>query len=211
MKTSERKILKGYYWNHDAIRKDMERLKHVIEHFSNYSTSDFTQIANWFHYHEQCILYHHHGEDDYFFPIMKERVPQFRIELETMEHQHVQLDDNLEKLREIFLGLRKGTPGLQEAFMKAANDYTHGVINHLDQEENIVETLVASLPEEEVLKTETEYRKRIPRSEMATILPWIVDAMDDKDRDYFFGMTPFFVKWIYRWSAKPKFEKLTAF
>lgn len=67
MKTSDRKLLKGYYWNHDAIRKDMDKLKTIVNKIDSYSTDDFNKLHNWFIYHEQCILAHHHGEDGFFF------------------------------------------------------------------------------------------------------------------------------------------------
>lgn len=209
MKTSDRKLLKGYYWNHDAIRKDMERLKKVTEHFSNYKAADFAKVEKWFHYHEQCILFHHHGEDDFFFPILRERKPQFKIEIDAMEHEHVLLDEKLEALKKILAELRSGATGLQSQFEALVQSYIQLIITHLDKEEVIVETVVQGIPENEIIQTEEAYRKTMTRQQMSVTMPWMIDAMDEKDKEYFFGMVPFFVKWIYNLSAKTKFNKLT--
>lgn len=211
MKTSDRKLLKGYFWNHDAIRKDMDRIKKVIEHFSEYKAADFSKIEQWFHYHEQCILFHHHGEDDFFFPVMRERKPQFKIELDSMEHEHVLLDEQLDAMKKILAELSGGATGLEAQFKSLAQAYINLIITHLDKEEVIVETIVQDIPENEILKTEDDYRKTMTKKQMSVTMPWMIDAMDEKDKSYFFGMVPFFVKWIYNLSAKPKFTKLTEF
>lgn len=210
MKTSERKLLKGYYWNHDAIRKDMDKLRTVIGKVNSYSPAGFGKVHNWFKYHEQCILAHHHGEDAFFFPKMREKQPDFVVQLNAMEHEHVELDNGLARLNNFFAQLSAGNTNVIDAFVPAAQNYIDLVIGHLDKEEIIVENVIKQIPEEEVLKTELEYRQQVPRSEMSLLMPWMVDAMDDKDKKYFFDLTPFFVKWIYNFSAKPKFQRITA-
>lgn len=210
MKTSDRKLLKGYYWNHDAIRKDMDKLKTIVNKIDSYSTDDFNKLHNWFIYHEQCILAHHHGEDGFFFPIMRQKQPDFLTKIDAMEHEHIALDEGLAKLNGLFKELKSGNKTELNNFISASKNYIELVIGHLDKEEIIVNEVISKLPEAEVLKTELEYRNQMPRSEMALLMPWMVDAMDEKDKKYFFGLAPFFVKWIYNLSAKPKFEKLTS-
>ncbi len=210
MKTSERTLLKGYYWNHDAIRKDMEKLQTVRDNIGNYSAEDFSAIHDWFLYHEQCILSHHHGEDDFFFPIMREKQPAFKEQLDTMEHEHVAMDVLLNTLREICTALKNGNPDAVKQFIVSANEYINLVTRHLNKEEEIVENVIKDIPEAEVRKTEEDYRKRMPQSELSKLMPWLVDAMDEKDKKFFFGVVPFFVKWIYQYSAKPKFDKRIA-
>lgn len=211
MKTSDRVILKGYYWNHDAIRKDMARLQHVIDHFNTYKAADFKRIADWFNYHAECILSHHHGEDGYFFPIMRERKPAFSEKIDSMEHEHIALDASLEKMKALFARLAAGEEASADEFKSMAADYMNLVVSHLDKEEPIVEGAVNGIPVTEVLQVEQAYIKKVPRSEMSKVMPWMVDAMDDKDRKFFFGHVPKIVKWIYNLSAKRKFNRLVDF
>ena len=65
-----------------------------------------------------------------------------------------------------------------------------------------------NLTREETLALEEEFRKSMSRKAMQLTMPWIVNAMDNKDKKYFFKMVPFFVKWIYNGKVKRKYDKM---
>ncbi len=208
MKTSDRELLKGYYWNHDALRMDVARVETIIKKFSAYSVDDWKKLSAWYQYHEFCLHNHHHGEDTYFFPIMKSRTPEFKTLIDGLEHEHVELGKLIGKMHAHFSNLANGEKISSTDFETTARSYNELILSHLAKEEKVVEDCIGKLLVEDVRKVEEDYRKTMPRAQMSKLLPWMVGAMDDKDREFFFGMVPFFVKWIYNWSAKPKYEKM---
>lgn len=102
-----------------------------------------------------------------------------------MEHEHIALDEGLAKLNGLFKELKSGNKTELNNFISASKNYIELVIGHLDKEEVIVNEVISKLPEADVLKAELEYRNQIPRSEMALLMPWMVDAMDEKDKNIF--------------------------
>ena len=206
----ERKPLMGYYVTHRALRKDTDRIKTISSKFDQYSVVDWKKIAAWFDYHGKMVYYHHHGEDVYFFPWIKQRSSRFSAQLQKMDDEHKALDRFMEKMKNLFSGLRSGQSISREEFNMTTIAYTMLLINHLDEEEVFVEDALKEFKTEEIFTAEAQYLKQMPQEQKSGSLPWMVDVMQPEEREAFFSITPFFVKWIYSLSAKPKFEKMVS-
>ena len=214
MKTSERTVLKGYYWNHDAIRKDVSRLQNVAERVESLNRDDYSKISRWYDHHKFALTEHHHAEDNFFFPMISERTKDFENELKQFDQEHHQLDEQMEKM-ESLLNKLANDDGVDQDKMELINairEYNQLVINHLDKEEKIVEqTTTTHFTPVEILEKEAEFRTSMPQDKMARLMPWMVDAMDDKDRKFFFSMLPFVPRLLYKWRLKKQYEKMTEF
>jgi hemerythrin-like domain-containing protein len=204
MKTSDREILKGYYWNHDAIRRDVERLKRLSQRAAEYTEADWPGVKKWFDYHKACLHEHHSGEDNFFFPMMRERDPSFANDLDIMDRDHKELVRLMGELDALM-----PANGQVDKLRTTIDAYGALVVAHLDREEVMVEAVInKNFTKEQILELEEAYRKKIPRKTMQLMMPWMVDAMDEKDRKYFFKMVPFFVKWIYNGGVRKKYERM---
>jgi hypothetical protein len=206
----ERILLLGYYANHRALRKDVERLRKVVSKFDTYSKEDWRKIDSWFSMHSRLVLYHHHSEDEFFFPWIRKRSNRFNMELKMMDDDHKSLDFHMEKLKALLQSLSIGLVAKEE-LAQTILDYDRLMHAHLLSEEKLVERVISEeFKTEEVYAAEEEYRKKMTPEQMKLALPWMVEVMNDRERNYFFSTTPFFVKWIYRLSAKPKYDKLVS-
>ncbi|MBC8173262.1 MAG: hemerythrin domain-containing protein [Chitinophagales bacterium] len=209
MKTSERTVLKGYYFTHDAIRKDMQRLRTVESKFSSYGAEDFKKIYTWFKYHGKAIFIHHHGEDEFFFPMINECAPEFKQQIETLEEEHRALDKQMAVMNILFERLGNGEKINEEEFRAEAEKYANLIIRHLDAEEKVVDYVQKKyIPDAEMLQIEGKYVKMMPKENLQLMLPWMVDVMEPSDKKLFFSKIPFFVKWIYELKVKKDFIKM---
>lgn len=209
MKTSEREVLKGYYWNHDAIRKDAERLKNVSAQVDHFTAADFQQIIKWFRFHEFAIITHHRAEDEFFFPVIAERTGTFDRELSKFDEEHKELDRLMIEVEKLLRRLGDNEDTERDALKTAITDYVNLVTGHLDSEEQVVEQAVdANFSKEEVLEAEAQFRQNMPREKMIKLMPWLVDAMDDSDRKFFFSQLPFMPRLMYKLSLRGKFNRM---
>lgn len=204
MKTSDRETLKGYYWNHDAIRADLNRLRRLSQRATDYTEEQWAAVRRWFDYHKACLHEHHTGEDNFFFPRMRAMDESFANDLDVMDSDHNELNRLLAELDQII-----PANGNIDKLASTITEYTDKVISHLDREEKLVEACVTkNLSKQETLALEEEYRKKLPRKTMQLMMPWMVDVMDEKDKKYFFKMVPFFVKWIYNGKVKKQYNQM---
>lgn len=209
MKTVDRTLLKGYYWTHDAIRKDMDRLRNVASKFNSYSAADFKDIYKWFIYHGKAILLHHHGEDDFFFPMLNQRSDEFKEQIAKMEGEHQALDRQMEVMNGLFEKLISGESISESTFKQEAEKYVQLIITHLDEEEKVVDYAQKKyIPDAEMLAFEEQYIKQMPKEDMQMLMPWMVDVMEPSDKKLFFSRLPFFVRWLYALKIKKDFNKM---
>ena len=211
MKTSDREILKGYYWNHDAIRKDVDRLDKISQVLPNLSKGGFERIKNWFDFHKFALMEHHTAEDTFFFPIVAERTSEFELELSQFDSEHKALDRQMEVLEQLLDKLSEddSNDGDRQELKEAIAHYNRLVVDHLSKEEKVVDNAMSThFTKEEVLKAEMEFRNSVPKNKMARLMPWMVDAMDEKDRKFFLSMLPFVPRLLYRFSLRKKYERL---
>ncbi|MFI5135989.1 MAG: hemerythrin domain-containing protein [Chitinophagales bacterium] len=206
----ERQLLMGYYLNHRALRKDCERLKTVSGKFDQYSKDQWAKIAAWYDYHLKLVHYHHHGEDEFFFPWIKQRSPKFAAQLQRMDEEHKALSKFMDKMKDMMSRVKSGESGLKDDFQNIATAYCNLLANHLNEEEKFVEEAIKEFKREEVFAAEDQYTKMMTREQMNLALPWMVDVMTPQEMKEFFAVTPFFVKWIYIWRAKPAFDKMVS-
>ncbi|MFI5135628.1 MAG: hypothetical protein ACHQD9_07225, partial [Chitinophagales bacterium] len=106
--------------------------------------------------------------------------------------------------------VKSGESGLKDDFQNIATAYCNLLANHLNEEEKFVEEAIKEFKREEVFAVEDQYTKMMTREQMNLALPWMVDVMTLQEMKEFFSMTPFFVKWIYKWRAKPAFDKMVS-
>lgn len=211
MKTSDREILKGYFWNHDAIRKDVQRLEEISERLPNLSKGGFQKIKTWFDFHKFALVEHHTAEDTFFFPKVAERTSDFEQELAQFDDEHKALDAQMETVEQLVHQLVEddSKEESREKLREAISKYNRLVIDHLDKEETVVQNAMNNhFEKEEVLAAEEEFRNSVPKNKMAKLMPWMVDAMDDKDRQFFFSMLPFVPRLLYKFSLKKKYERM---
>jgi len=207
----ERPLLIGYYLTHRALRKDSERLKAVVNKFHQYSQGEWVKIADWFDYHLKLVHFHHHGEDEFFFPWIKERSAKFPRELQQMDDEHKSLMKFMDKMQSMMQKLKLGNSQMDDdEFKNIATAYSHLLVNHLDDEEKFVGIAIKEFTRDEVLAAEEQYRKMMTREQENLSLAWLADVMTPDELKDFFSMTPFFVKWIYKWKAKPAFDKMVS-
>src|SRR5882672_861616 len=124
----ERQILMGYYLNHRALRKDCDRLKVVMSKYSGYSNEQWRKISDWFDYHLKLVHYHHHGEDDFFFPWIKQRSPKFERHLQQMDDEHKVLDKFMDKMQSMMHKLKAGGEVMDDEFKNITIAYTQLLI-----------------------------------------------------------------------------------
>lgn len=205
----ERPLLFGYYLTHRALRKDVERLKFVTGRFAAYNQRDWKKVMQWFSYHAQMVHHHHEGEDTFFFPIIRQRAPGFAPELQQMDDEHKALDRFEEKLSMMLNSLGNSTQIAAADFNNLALAYGRLVISHLDAEENVVGRAInQEFKREEVIEAEDRYTRMMPPERLRLSLPWLADVMTKEERNMFFSVLPFYVKWIYLWRLKPQFDRM---
>lgn len=211
MITSERIVLKGYYWNHDAIRKDVVRLEAILTKVDFYNANGFLHANQWFQFHSKSLLFHHHGEDEFFFPEIKNRFPDVKDKIELMDQQHQELDRWMFEVGQSLQRLAVDDSNAEEktVLKNALKNYIAVAVNHLNAEEPIVEEAISRVPVPEVLALEQKFMKEMPMEIKTHTMPWLLDAMDEKDRKYFMGMVPFIAKLLYRFKLKPNYNSLT--
>lgn len=210
MKTSDRTLLKGYYWNHDAIRKDVVRIQTIIEKINFYNAAGFCSASQWFDFHCKSLLFHHHGEDDFFFPELLRRFPDLKDQMQLMDQQHKELDKWMFAATEAFKVLADSAENAEdkENLRNALSKYCAIAIQHLNEEEPIVEEAISRVPVDEVLTMEKKYMKELPIEVKEHTMPWMLDAMDEKDRKFFMRMIPWIGRVVYRLKLKGKYNRL---
>ena len=127
MKASDHEILKGYYWNHDAIRKDVERLKRLAERASEYTDNQWPDVKRWFDYHKACLHEHHTSEDNFFFPRIREMDSSFANDLDIMDKDHKELVRLLGELDQLI-----PPNGEVDKLRITMTEYIDKVVSHLD-------------------------------------------------------------------------------
>lgn len=211
MKTSDREVLKGYYWNHDAIRKDVGRLEKISDVVPNLSKGGFEKIKQWFDFHQFAIVEHHTAEDTFFFPKIAERTTEFEQDLAQFDHEHKALDDYMEKLDKVLNDLCKNDSDREnrDKLKTLIGQYKQLIMDHLGKEEQVVDRSTSThFTKEEILKAEEEFRNNVPKNKMAKLMPWMVDAMDEKDRKFFFSVLPLVPRLLYKLLLRKKYERL---
>lgn len=113
------------------------------------------------------VLHHHHAEeDDWLWPILRERAPTVRLALERLEAQHAQIDPLIATAADTSRPLPERAPVLAEL--------DEAINTHLDEEERLILPLAAAhISAEEWDAFGQRALASIPRRYMPIVLGWV--------------------------------------
>jgi Hemerythrin HHE cation binding domain len=146
------------------------------------------------------MLHHHHeAEDEYLYPLLKERVPDHEQATEHTRRQHDEVAGAIDAALAAIRAWRdEPSPATSEAAAASFEALNESLQPHLDDEEQTIVPLAA------VTLTQAEWdhlgdlaRAGIPRKMMGVALGMLLEPLDESEREYMKAQLPAPVRWLY--------------
>jgi Hemerythrin HHE cation binding domain len=147
------------------------------------------------------MLHHHHdAEDEYLYPLLKERAPDQVEATENTRHQHEEVAEAIDAALAAIRAWRDDPSAATcEAAAAAFEALNESLQPHLDDEEQTVVPLAA------VTLTQAEWdhlgelgRAGIPRKKMGVAFGMLLEPLDESERAYMKAQLPAPVRLLYR-------------
>ena len=153
-------------------------------------------------------LHHHHsGEDENIWPRLLERAAPDAEWINRMETQHEVVADRSEKVRSLLESWRQD-PANSTELATALDEFTHALVEHLDDEEAHVVPLIRShitATEWEQFGQDTFEKFTNPEKLIATGV--LEDVATPEEVDWFVGELPLPIKLMWRFVGRRRYDR----
>lgn len=181
---------------HKAIRRGLASLA---------SAAPTSARGEWFSFMARAIHHHHHTEESDLYPLLLRKDPSFADELARLEADHAQLDPYIARITAGFAAL----PGSAEALRDDLVAFEALMRDHLDREEAaVVPRMLRTVTVAELKAFEKEGGKNASFADLAMVLPWVLDAADEREKEMVNEVLPWPARLLYRVSWRSRYARL---
>ncbi len=195
---------------HGAMRAGSRSLRAAVAELAPFDRAGARQLRDYYTHMHAEILQHHTVEDEVFFPGLVAKVPATAsIEVELHE-DHVRLDRSLDRTQAAFDALvaHDGAEPQRRTAEEAADELSRLLDDHLDREEAaVLPAFLAAFTAAEYGRLDDAASAYVNKKEFPFVGPWLLAGATEDEAEWLFGRTPKVVRWLYRWSWKPKFDR----
>ncbi|MET7683970.1 hemerythrin domain-containing protein [Streptomyces sp. NPDC005423] len=177
---------------HRAFRRESAYLPRLVRAVPDGATARATKVADHVRAYLAGLHSHHSVEDELVWPWLRERTAGDEVLIDRMEEQHQRIDRSFEAVTEwVSAWERVADPVAGEELALALDEHRAALLEHLDDEEEVVLPLVAA--QLTVAEWDVVGRRgleQIPRNRLLLTLGAILEDATPEERAYFLGRTP---------------------
>ncbi|MFJ8077198.1 hemerythrin domain-containing protein [Streptomyces sp. NPDC096176] len=160
----------GFALMHIAMRRDAHRLTAAAPRLT---ARGLDPAAQWWRHLRDVIDWHHRSEDDFLWPELLRRHPQFKPQADEIAGDHTELDRAMDQVTTAL-----STPAGLTALPAAAEHFRQVLGDHLAEEEKIVFPVFAQLTSRDYLALEQRLVRTAPPGVLTYLPPWMFDGAD---------------------------------
>ncbi|MER5887855.1 hemerythrin domain-containing protein [Streptomyces sp. NPDC001941] len=193
----------GFALMHVAMRRDARRL---VAAAPRLSAAGLGPAGRWWRQLRDVIDWHHHSEDDFLWPELLRKLPEFKGQAQQLAGDHTELDRAMDAVTD---ALRPGGDPARVA--PAAATFSGVLHDHLADEEKTVFPVFDRLGAREYLDLEQRLVRTAPAGVLTTLPPWMFDGADKRSVSLVAATMPPPVRLLGRTVLKRRYERtLTA-
>lgn len=181
---------------HKAIRRGLSALA---------TSAPTAARGEWFSFMARAIHHHHHAEESDLYPLLLRKDPSFADDLARLEADHDQLDPFIARITEGFASLPRSAEALHDDLVA----FEALMREHLDREEAaVVPRMLRTVTVAELKGFEKEGGKTASFADLAMVVPWVLDAANERERAMVNEVLPWPARLLYRVSWKSRYARL---
>lgn len=189
----------GFALMHVAMRRDAHRLTAAAPRLTARGAGPAGQ---WWQRLRDVIDWHHRSEDDFLWPELLRRHPQFRPQADEIAGDHTELDRAMDQVTAALTAT--GGPA---ALPAAAEHFRQVLTHHLADEEKTVFPIFAQLPARDYLTLEQRLVRTAPPGVLTYLPPWMFDGADRRSVDLVAATMPPPVRLLGRTVLRRRYER----
>lgn len=152
-------------------------------------------------------LHHHSGEDEEIWPRLLERAAPQADLIERMETQHEVVDERSEQVRALLASWRHAPMDGTE-LATALDEFTHALVEHLDDEESHVVPLIrAYITAAEWEQFGQDIFEKFTNREKLIATGVLEDVATPEEVDWFVGELPLPIKLMWRFAGRRRYDR----
>lgn len=186
----------GFALMHVAMRRDAARLTAAAPRITSHGAGP---AAQWWQRLRDVIDWHHRSEDDFLWPELLRRLPQFKPQADEIAGDHTELDHAMDQVTTALAG--------PTALPAAAAHFRQVLTHHLADEEKTVFPIFAQLPERDYLALEQRLVRTAPPGVLTYLPPWMFDGADKRSTDLVAATMPPPVRLLGRTVLRRRYER----
>jgi len=203
------------YVIHRAIGRDVEAFAQVVPTLTQGDSERVTGLRDWYHFLERTVDLHHRGEDDEICPILTAKVPEFEVHQARIKDEHANLLVLMAQAKDGFEALTLASTdhwiASRDELSVALATLDEAMKSHLSGEENdLLGCMKTCMSLRELKDFEKAGAKKTSMSDISVLLPWVLSAATEEEKEKFMEIFPWFVKLLYRLWWKRKFERMAS-
>jgi hemerythrin-like domain-containing protein len=127
---------------HNAFRRDLVRFALTVAALPDDERQRSQQLAERWDFVASALHYHHSGEDDHIWPLLRRKAPATAALLDEMTAEHALIDPLLTRVRAGFDRLSAGDAAAREPLAADLRELLAVLETHLEHEEQAVVPLL---------------------------------------------------------------------
>ena len=200
---------------HKAMRNDVRAFADVVPGLQPGQSDRVRRLSNWLYFVQRTVELHHEGEDRDFCPLLTERDSSFAHHQARIVADHKRLKAQMREVKQALELLAQAEDGdfvrqrdeLAGKFI-ALRDFLEGNIEH--EEQDLVSCAKSCITYQELRGIEREGGKKIPIKDLGLVLPWVVAAANETERQKIMTVLPLPVRLVYRFWWRRRFERMSS-
>lgn len=195
---------------HRIYRRGFPMVADLVRRTPAGDTASSEPIAEHLEFLLNSLHHHHSGEDENIWPRLLERAaPQAEL-INRMERQHEVVDERSEQVRTLLEDWRHAPlDGTQLA--NAVDEFTHALVEHLDDEEaHVVPLIRAHLTAEEWEQFGQETFEKFTNPEKLIATGVLEDIATPEEAMWFLGELPLPIKLMWRFAGRRRYDRYMA-
>lgn len=193
---------------HDAFRRDLRRFAEAVEVAPATDGERARVLLEHWRFFLGQLHHHHTGEDDFLWPMLRERAVGQEDVIDQMEVQHAGIDVAVQRATEHFEKFAAGgDPLAKEWLIDVLRRAAEVLQEHLKAEEDFAMPLVRKYLSAEDWAAFSAYQmQRMSPQELAESMPWILDEQPASRVEGFLGEIPPEARQVYEQAWLPAYQ-----
>jgi hemerythrin-like domain-containing protein len=195
---------------HRIYRRGFPMVADLVRHTSAGDVARSEAIAAHLEFLIDGLHHHHSGEDAKLWPRLLERAAPQAEMINRMERQHEVVDEWSVKVRTLLEDWRHApVDGTQLA--NAVDEFTHALVEHLDDEEaHVVPLIRTHITAEEWERFGQEIFEKFTNAEKLIATGVLEDIATPEEAEWFLGELPLPIKLMWRFVGRRRYDRYMA-
>jgi hemerythrin-like domain-containing protein len=195
---------------HRIYRRGFPMVADLVRHTSAGDVARSEAIAAHLEFLIDGLHHHHSGEDAKLWPRLLERAAPQAEMINRMERQHEVVDEWSAKVRTLLEDWRHApVDGTQLA--NAVDEFTHALVEHLDDEEaHVVPLIRTHIAAEEWERFGQEIFEKFTNAEKLIATGVLEDIATPEEAEWFLGELPLPIKLMWRFVGRRRYDRYMA-